>query len=97
MLVFTKFKSLYSRFAGRQNIQDANKIETPPQRFIDLVGEVILKQWVMSFESLYSTAQLSPDHRVLDIGCGTGRMAIPLTSFLSKKGSYEGFDIVRRW
>ncbi len=96
MLVFTKFKSLYSRFAGRQNIQDANKIETPPQRFIDLVGggdfKAVGDEFLNHFIQL---AQLSPDHRVLDIGCGTGRMAIPLTSFLSKKGSYEGFDIVR--
>lgn len=38
---------------------------------------------------------LKPDHKVLDIGCGVGRMAIPLTDFLSDKGSYVGFDIVK--
>lgn len=37
---------------------------------------------------------LQSDHRVLDVGSGIGRMALPLTSFLSEKGSYEGFDIV---
>lgn len=37
---------------------------------------------------------LQNQHRVLDIGCGIGRIAIPLTKFLSKEGSYEGFDIV---
>ena len=31
---------------------------------------------------------------VLDVGCGIGRAAIPLTRFLSEKGRYEGFDIV---
>jgi len=36
---------------------------------------------------------LEPHHRVLDVGCGTGRMARPLTRYL-KKGSYEGMDIV---
>lgn len=36
---------------------------------------------------------LQPDHRVLDIGCGIGRMAVPLTSYLTT-GSYEGLDIV---
>lgn len=35
---------------------------------------------------------LQPDERVLDIGCGVGRMALPLTGYL--RGSYEGFDIV---
>ena len=36
---------------------------------------------------------LRPEHNVLDIGCGIGRMARPLTSYLTS-GSYEGFDIV---
>lgn len=40
-------------------------------------------------------AGLKPDHSVLDIGCGIGRMALPLTGFLSEKGSYDGFDIVK--
>jgi ubiquinone/menaquinone biosynthesis C-methylase UbiE len=38
---------------------------------------------------------LQPNHAVLDIGCGIGRMAVPLTRFLSKEGSYDGFDIVK--
>lgn len=37
---------------------------------------------------------LQPDHRVLDLGCGIGRMAVPLTEYLSRRGSYEGMDIV---
>lgn len=30
----------------------------------------------------------------MDVGCGIGKIAIPLTRFLSSEGSYEGFDIV---
>ena len=37
---------------------------------------------------------LKPNERVLDVGCGIGRMAVPLTKYLDKRGSYEGFDIV---
>ncbi len=37
---------------------------------------------------------LKRNDRVLDVGCGIGRMAGPLTAYLSRKGSYEGFDIV---
>lgn len=38
---------------------------------------------------------LAPGHAVLDIGCGTGRMAIPLTQYLDPdRGSYAGFDVV---
>jgi ubiquinone/menaquinone biosynthesis C-methylase UbiE len=46
-------------------------------------------------EQLVELAGLQPQHRVLDVGCGIGRVAVPLTSFLDEKGSYEGFDIVR--
>ncbi|PWC32941.1 class I SAM-dependent methyltransferase [Azospirillum sp. TSO35-2] len=35
---------------------------------------------------------LRPDHRVLEIGCGVGRMALPLTQYLD--GAYDGIDIV---
>jgi SAM-dependent methyltransferase len=40
-------------------------------------------------------ADLQPHERVLDIGCGIGRMAVPLTQFLSEEGQYTGIDIVR--
>ena len=36
---------------------------------------------------------LRPDQSVLDIGCGVGRIALPLTRYLSSEGRYEGFDI----
>lgn len=38
---------------------------------------------------------LRPDERVLEIGCGVGRMAIPLIGFLGPAGSYQGFDVAR--
>jgi SAM-dependent methyltransferase len=37
---------------------------------------------------------LTPDDDVLDIGSGQGRMAIPLTAYLSPAATYTGFDIV---
>jgi SAM-dependent methyltransferase len=40
-------------------------------------------------------ADLQPHERVLDVGCGVGRMAVPLTQFLSDEGQYTGIDIVR--
>lgn len=38
---------------------------------------------------------LSPDEKVLEVGCGIGRMALPLTGYLSERGSYDGFDTVK--
>lgn len=38
-------------------------------------------------------AGLRPDDRVLDLGCGVGRMAVPLTQYLSDSGSYVGVDV----
>lgn len=50
-------------------------------------GEEFLKYFV-------EYGGLQTNDRVLDIGCGLGRMALPLTQYLSKTGEYYGFDIV---
>lgn len=42
---------------------------------------------------LEAHAGLSPSHRVLDIGCGTGRAADALSGFLTGEGGYLGFDV----
>src|SRR3954447_23682916 len=36
---------------------------------------------------------LQPHERVLDVGCGIGRLARPLSRFLDERGSYAGFDV----
>lgn len=38
---------------------------------------------------------LTPEGNILDIGCGIGRLAVPLTRYLGNQGRYEGFDIVK--
>ena len=45
-------------------------------------------------QSAINHAGLQPSDDVLDIGCGIGRVAIPLTQYLGKDVCYEGFDIV---
>ena len=37
--------------------------------------------------------RLQPNESVLDIGCGVGRMAIPLLDYIGPEGRYVGFDI----
>jgi SAM-dependent methyltransferase len=36
---------------------------------------------------------LQPGDAVLDVGCGPGRMALPLTGYLNREGRYARFDI----
>lgn len=36
--------------------------------------------------------KLAPDGRVLDVGCGWGRLAVALLDTLDEHGEYEGFD-----
>lgn len=47
-------------------------------------------------EELRRSCDLAPHHHLLDVGCGIGRVAIPLTQYLSSEGRYEGFDPVLR-
>jgi SAM-dependent methyltransferase len=64
----------------------------PPRKLLSQVpGDFVSvgREFTAYFRNL---GHLQPDQRVLDIGCGPGRMAIPLTAFLSGEGSYEGVD-----
>jgi ubiquinone/menaquinone biosynthesis C-methylase UbiE len=44
--------------------------------------------------SFVKHCDLQPYHHVLDVGCGIGKQAVPLTQYLGPEGTYEGFDIV---
>jgi len=69
---------------------------TPPRRMISIGGGDFTatgKEFLRYFKGF---GNLKPSESVLDVGCGIGRMAIPLTRFLIRHGSYEGFDIVKR-
>lgn len=45
-------------------------------------------------EQIRRTTVLKPNERVLDVGCGIGRIAMPLTRYMNSSGVYEGFDIM---
>lgn len=73
--------------------------ETPP-RGLSYVGhgdfEAVGREFLEFFKEL---GGLGPGDRVLDLGSGLGRMALPLLDYL-QDGSYAGFDVGRamvRW
>jgi SAM-dependent methyltransferase len=71
--------------------------ERPPDDLPGSKGREIGKQFLPIFIEL---GGLRPDEAVLEPGCGTGRMAEPLTGHLSDEGSYHGFDVMAdavRW
>ncbi len=70
-----------------------NGIEIPIE--LDFVGGQLFEETGNEFLEFFTKyGELKPEHSVLDVGCGIGRMAIPLTGYLSQEGSYKGFDIV---
>ena len=67
---------------------------TPPKGMIFVGGGDFKKTGEELLRYFIELGGLEPNERVLDVGCGIGRMAVPLTKYLHKRGSYEGFDIV---
>jgi SAM-dependent methyltransferase len=68
----------------------------PPRRLMfDGPRDVaVFKQNGAEFMRYYTDlCNLRPDEHVLDVGCGMGRKTIPLTTYLSQAGRYEGLDV----
>jgi SAM-dependent methyltransferase len=66
----------------------------PPRRLARTVGpgdfEAVGREFLRHFVEL---GQLRPVEHVLDVGCGAGRIAVPLSGYLTPPGRYEGFDV----
>jgi ubiquinone/menaquinone biosynthesis C-methylase UbiE len=91
-------KILYSSAGNQRNTEMGQQAsEKPSEEMITttMIGggdyEVVGQEF---FQLFLDIGKLKPNEKVLDAGCGLGRMAMPLTGYLSDEGSYEGFDIV---
>ena len=79
-----------------------NSLNRSNNKYVPKKGDIFigsgdfLSQGKHHLELLKEYTSLQPDHYVLDVGCGIGRAAVPLTQYLSKKGKYEGFDVVKK-
>ena len=57
--------------------------------------DVYVRHSVHQLKSFRALGRMEPDSSILEVGCGTGNMALAMTSFLSERGSYTGFDLDR--
>lgn len=83
---------VYTILDGVDCLQGRRNSDYPPRR-LNFVGSANFKAVGDEFAGLFKNfGGLKKSDRVLDVGSGIGRMAIPLTEDL-QEGAYEGFDI----
>jgi SAM-dependent methyltransferase len=68
--------------------------EMIPPESMDFVGGNFKAVGLQFLNYFVDLCGLKPHESVLDVGCGIGRMAIPLTQYLNSEARFEGFDIV---
>lgn len=68
----------------------------PPRGLIFIGSGDFVEQGNRLRDLVIKYTGLKPDGKILDIGCGIGRLAVPLTGYLDEAGTYEGFDIVKK-
>lgn len=68
---------------------------TPPHELSQYVGGNFEEVGKEFFEFFIQIGKLKPHEKVLDVGCGVGRMAVPLINYLNVHGSYYGFDLFK--
>jgi SAM-dependent methyltransferase len=79
-----------------------DKKDLPPPHLRRYVGplESFESSGAEFMDHLRVLAELQPDERVLDLGCGCGQMALHLEKYLDENAGYVGVDINRpsiRW
>ena len=96
----TILRRAYNSLAKSNERADEPQAEEPSDG--ELLPSVFLQNYVGGdyrkvgeefFRYFVELAGLQPHESVLDVGSGSGRMAVPLTNYLSGEGVYEGFDI----
>lgn len=80
-------QDIWSNFSKKDNL-------IPPKGLIFTGSGDFVKIGNKLVNSLKVHCDLQPNHSVLDIGCGIGRIAIPLTKYINTEGSYDGFDVI---
>jgi ubiquinone/menaquinone biosynthesis C-methylase UbiE len=95
--IFRTVKLLFFKVQDFIDYLNGNSNPLIPPRSMIFIGDGDYKktgdEFLLYFKEL---GGLRPDDKVLDVGCGIGRMSVPLTDYLSEDGTYFGFDIVKK-
>ena len=86
-MVFLPFDIFQSLFSSSNELK-------PPRRLIYTGAGDFLKTGKAFIQDFHEKNLIRSDSHVLDVGSGIGRLAIPLTGYLTE-GKYEGFDIMK--
>lgn len=87
-------KIVYSPYDLFSSAKTYNGIQLPGKSILFTGGGDFLETGKRFTEYFKKHGQLQAGERVLDIGSGMGRMAIPLTSYLNNSADYFGIDIM---
>ncbi|HHI79023.1 MAG TPA: class I SAM-dependent methyltransferase, partial [Planctomycetes bacterium] len=68
-------------------------VRLPPPALRRYVGPGNFYEIGLEFFERLKASGLEPEDRVLDLGCGSGRIALHLVDYLGEGGSYLGLDI----
>jgi SAM-dependent methyltransferase len=86
--------------SGRRDkrlISSPGSVPLPPVSLMNYVGSKDPNDFIRVGREFVAYLQelcgLKPEASILEVGCGCGRMAIPLTDHLSQNGRYCGFDV----
>jgi SAM-dependent methyltransferase len=91
-----KIKTVLLRVSHRINelCRTSNQIAPPDYLSSQYGGGSYFEIGLHFFRLLLDQCDIKRDSHVLEVGCGIGRMAMPLTAYLDPKARYEGFDIM---
>lgn len=95
-LRFTARRIFYMPVDFYETVFQKRDSMTPLRGMIFIGSGDFTKQGLHLLDLVKEYAHLKPDGKILDVGCGIGRLAISLTRYLNADGQYDGFDIVKR-